>query len=86
MSGNRTTSFSQSLSGLRADLGLAAIAVVALLTLVTAGGLLFAPEQARQTYTSLSTFHGYMELAVALYAWLTLSGTGSSFGRIQQQV
>ncbi len=77
--GNRTTSFAQTSSGLRSDLGLFAIAVVALLTLVTAGGLLISAERARQTYTSLSTFHGYMELAIALYAWLTISGTGSRF-------
>jgi hypothetical protein len=82
--GNRTTSFAQTFSGLRSDLGLAGIAVVALLTLVTAAGLLVSPEPVRQSYTSLSTFHGYMELAIALYAYLTFSGTGSSFGRIQQ--
>jgi len=69
--GNRTTSFAQTVAGLRSDLGFAAIAVIGLLTLVTAGGLLFAPEQTRQSYTSLSTFHGYMELAIALYAFLT---------------
>jgi hypothetical protein len=82
--GNRTTSFSQTVSALRSDLGLAGIAVVALLTLVTAAGLLIAPEPARQSYTQLSTFHGYMELGIALYAWLLIPGTGSSSEGIRQ--
>ena len=69
--GNRTASFSRTFSGLRTDLGSIGILVVALLTLTTAAGLFVAPEQARMSYTSLSTFHGYMELAIALYAWLT---------------
>ncbi len=77
--GNRMSSFAQTFSGLRSDLGLAGLAVVALLVVVTTAGLLVSPEQARQSYTSLSTFHGYMELAIALYAYLTYSGTGSRF-------
>lgn len=69
--GNRTASFAQTLAGLRSDLGAWGLLVVASLTLVTAAGLVWSPQEARAGYTALSTFHGYMELAIALYAWLT---------------
>jgi hypothetical protein len=67
--GHRTATFAQTASGLRADLGFWGVLVVVALTAVTAAGLLFAPQAARTGYTALSTFHGYMELAIALYAW-----------------
>lgn len=70
VSGNRTTTFAQTLRGLRHDFRLGGVLVIGLLTLTTAAGLWLAPQEARTSYTSLSTFHGYMELAIAVYAWL----------------
>jgi hypothetical protein len=77
--GNRTRSFAQSWQALRSDFGLGGLAVVAGLTMLTVSGIFVAPGSARTAYTSLSTFHGYVELAIGLFAWL--SGSWRSSGR-----
>jgi hypothetical protein len=69
--GNRTRSFAQSWRCLRDDFGVSGLALIAGFSALTLTGLFVAPGTARTTYTSLSTFHGYLELAVGLFAWLS---------------
>ncbi len=76
--GNRTRSFAQSLRSLVSDFGLPGLVVIAGLTALTVSGIFVAPESARTAYTSLSTFHGYVELAIGLFAWLSAKSSSSS--------
>jgi hypothetical protein len=76
--GNRTRSFAQSWQFLQHDFGPAGLLFIAGLTAITLAGLFVAPGSARTAYTSLSTFHGYLELAIGLFAWLSVESRRES--------
>ena len=65
--GQGTFTFRMTARSLRADFGLVALAVIALLAIALASTAAFDPHRAVATYMSLATFHGYFEIALLAY-------------------
>lgn len=75
--GNGTLSFRMSYRSLRADLGKPALLLATLLVLAVPAAGAVSPLRIQAAYLSLSSFHGYLELAALALAWVRPEQTGA---------